>query len=739
MKRIICVAAFAASLTAQANVVPGLNGRLTQVDSLTFYGRRGAAYPNGEVGMAMLNEMCNPGTVTIPWQAAMQPNHPKFGFLIVRVVGDRIEQISDRSFVKHAFTSTNYSGACGTCQNPGTGTVMGINCADTYGAGNNADRTWLGPATEIDPWLGTWNPIGSYFDVGDPAQAGGLVLPPDGVRSLNIAGFDNVKNRVTVQEADFLTAGAAYFYGIHLIHQGEAVANRGDNLASRGFNPVYSGGTWSFGNNAVGQAYGSILQRWPGAVVNTGGNGNDDGRFCVASKVTLLGGGQFHYEYAVHNIDNNRGGATFRVPIDAGATASNFTFGDIDNNPLNDWAATRQGNEIVFTAPANNPLDWNTIYNFGFDANYAASNGVSNLDEARLGAGALTVPVGAMVPSGPPAAIVSNTGHGCGATVCTTSFYEFFANPAAFDLANSGWTMTYANNAYTVGAVQVPYTAPAGSTLTLSDDSEATVALPFSLPYPGGTTNQLVVCSNGFVSPVSNGTAYDPTISGHLTGAPRWAALWHDFNPGVGGQVRVESSASMVRITFVAVPNYSGGGSATFQYSFMPNGDVHVKYSTVTGAGNAYLVGYSPGGASPDPGNRDISATLGTPWSLCAASGAPVALNASARPIVGTTVNLTTTNIPNGTLLGLLILSTTQYNPGLDLTGLGMPGCELYLALDVLSTFPTPGGASVPYSVPNVPALAGVVLMAQSATLTPGINAFGFATSNGVVMVLGLN
>src|SRR5262245_27515959 len=195
MKRIICVAAAtAASLAAQANVVPGLNGRLTQVDRLTYYGRRGAVYPKREIGMAMLNEMCNPGTVTIPWQAAMQPNHPKFGFLIVRVVGDRLEQISDRSYVKHAFTSTNYSGSCGSCINPGTGSVMGINCADTYGAGNNADRTWLGPAPEIDPWLGTWNPIGSYFDIGDPAQAGGLVLPPAGVRSLNTSGFDNVKN-----------------------------------------------------------------------------------------------------------------------------------------------------------------------------------------------------------------------------------------------------------------------------------------------------------------------------------------------------------------------------------------------------------------------------------------------------------------------------------------------------------------------------------------------------------------
>ena len=129
MKRITCVAALAASLTAQANVVPGLDGRLTLVDDLTYYGRRGPAHPNGEIGMAMLNEMCNPGTVQIPWQAAMQPNHPKFGFLIVRVAGDRIEQISDRSFCKHAFTSTNYSGPCGSCmpvKRLGVGTPISV-------------------------------------------------------------------------------------------------------------------------------------------------------------------------------------------------------------------------------------------------------------------------------------------------------------------------------------------------------------------------------------------------------------------------------------------------------------------------------------------------------------------------------------------------------------------------------------------------------------------------------------
>src|SRR5690349_8054618 len=98
MKRIALLslaAPLATGLAAQSNVVPGLNGRLAVVDQLTYWGRRGPAHPGGEVGMSMLNEMCNPGTVQIPWQVAMASNHPKFGFMIARVSNGRIEQIND--------------------------------------------------------------------------------------------------------------------------------------------------------------------------------------------------------------------------------------------------------------------------------------------------------------------------------------------------------------------------------------------------------------------------------------------------------------------------------------------------------------------------------------------------------------------------------------------------------------------------------------------------------------------
>ncbi|MCU0865184.1 MAG: hypothetical protein MUC36_15465 [Planctomycetes bacterium] len=725
----------AAGLAAQSNTVPGLDGRLTVIDDLTYWGRRGAAYPNGQVGLSMLNTMCNPGSVNIPWAAAMQSNHPMFGFQLVRVLNDRIEQINDWSFVKHAFTSTNFSGACGTCQNPGTGSLMGINCSDTYGSGNNGDRVWLGPPSEVNAWLGTWNPVGSYFDIGDPAQAG-YPAAADGVRSLSQSVFDVVRNRMTVNETDLLTPGSVYFYGIQLIHRGEAVANRGDNLASRGTNPSYDtvSGTWSFPNSSA-QTYGSILNRWPGATVDVGQNGNDDGRFFVASKATAIGGGNYHYEYAVHNVDNNRGGATLRIPIDAGAIASNFTFGDIDSNPLNDWTAARVGNEIVFTAPGNNPQNWNTIFNFGFDANFAPGNGAVQIDEARVGPGALFVTIGAKTPSGSTFAQANAVGTGCGGTPgCPTSFYE-----ESFDLANSGYTLALNAGSYTVGSLTGSWIAPAGTSLPAGDDVGSLQALPFSLPFPGGSTNNLWVCSNGFVSSANNGTSFQPSPGDLLSGQRTWAALWRDLNPGAN-TMRFDANAQRAVVTFNAVPNYSGGGTVTFQWQFWATGTVHVIYQAVAGSTET-LVGYSPGGASADPGPVDISAVLAGGLPLCSTPVPPtpsLALAASGRPVLGTSIQLVTSNIPAGSLLGLSILSLNPL-PGIDLTSIGMNGCFLYAGLDAVTNFATPGtSASVPWSLPNTPSLSGTVIASQSATLTVGLNPFGFITSNGVTFVLGV-
>ncbi len=411
---LVAVTAILGSLAAQQNKVSGLDGRLTTISSLTSYGRRGPAHPGGEAGMAMLNTMCNPGTVEIPWYAAMQPDHPKFGFLIARVSDGRIVQISDWSYCKHAFVSTNSTSTCGGTCNRGTsgGSRMGLNCSDTYSQGNNSDRYYLGPPAELDPWLGTWNPVGSYFDRGDPDV--GAPANADGNRSLTRTqanAFDAVKNRITVKETDMLVPGATYFYGIHLMHQGEAAQNRWDNLASRRFTPTWNGSQWSYATTGS-MLHGTILQNWPGATVHQGGNGNEDGSFFVACVVTGPSQGVWHYEYAVHNFDNSRGGQSLRIPLCGSTTFSNAGFRDIDGNTLNDWTWSRVGNELVCQGPSTNPQNWNQIFNFWFDCSSPPVSGDVVIDQSRLGQGAPTVTVRSQIPAG----VVRNVhlGDGCG-------------------------------------------------------------------------------------------------------------------------------------------------------------------------------------------------------------------------------------------------------------------------------------------------------------------------------------
>ena len=115
-------------------------------------------------------------------------------------------------------------------------------------------------------------------------------------------------------------------------------------------------------------------------------------------------------------------------------------------------------------------------------------------------------------------------------------------------------------------------------------------------------------------------------------------------------------------------------------------------------------------------------------------------LRASARPVIGTSIDLASSSIPPAGLLGLTIFGFTEYGNGIDLAFLGMPTCSLYSSLDVLASFlPAIGSGSTPLSIPNVPGLAGTIVSSQSAVMVPGINPFGFVSSNGVRLTLNVN
>ena len=425
MLRIPCLvmaaAALCGDLAAQINSRgPGYDGRLHDIGSPRAWGRRGPAHPGGEVGISFQNDLCNPGSMALAWFAAdgdpagMDEDHPKFGFLVARVVDDRLVQISDWSFCKHAFVSTNSPGPCGSCGSQPWAEQMFVGCSDIYSNANNASRPWLGPPSEINPWLGTWEATGSYFDLGDDGLS-----PIDGVKGLMYAGTDPVKHRVTIQESDLGNSVTSdMWFQIHVIHEGEPVANRGDNLMSRELRMTYNTSLQAWSTSTTGSAtHGSILSRWNGATITEGQNGIDDGRFFVAVKVTGPSiDGMWHYEYAVHNVDNHRGGASFSLPLCSSARVENVGFRDIDKNALNDWTFSHANDVATWSAPAGNAHRWNQLFNFWFDCDVAPGSGNASIAQADLGPGALTVTVPTTVPSWLPAVTVPG---GCGTPACT--------------------------------------------------------------------------------------------------------------------------------------------------------------------------------------------------------------------------------------------------------------------------------------------------------------------------------
>jgi len=116
---------------------------------------------------------------------------------------------------------------------------------------------------------------------------------------------------------------------------------------------------------------------------------------------------------------------------------------------------------------------------------------------------------------------------------------------------------------------------------------------------------------------------------------------------------------------------------------------------------------------------------------------------ANARPVIGTTAQVSLTNIPaalafvsagwSNSMAGSLTLP-------FSLLPYGMPGCDLLqsaeaIALPVTST--GPGAATFSLPLPNIPGLASLQLYLQGWANAPGVNPANLIVSNGVEWVIG--
>lgn len=345
--------------------------------------------------------------------------------------------------------------------------------------------------------------------------------------------------------------------------------------------------------------------------------------------------------------------------------------------------------------------------------------------------------VGYSVPGG--SASAASYGVGC-PDRRATCFEAFDPTTNPFDLGGAvnrvRWTRQAAG--YQVDAGSGALATPGAVALPLGDDDcSAPIPLPFAFPFVGTTAVQtavqIVVASNGFVwlDDMTNDPQPAPYATLLCGGMPRIAAYWADLDPASGGAVHLDSSAASVVVTWAAVPNHFGGGAVTAQLEMFQNGDFELRWGAVTAIQSA-IVGFTPG-MTLLAASTDLSQAAALPVS---GDVLPLQLVSPTRPVLGTTWAPEVRRVPPGSLLGVMIYSTTPV--ALDLTFLGLDGCSLWAALDLTNVlFPIQDGVSSPIVVPNLPALVGFPVAAQVVVAVTGFNAFGAITSNGVLGVVG--
>ncbi len=325
---------------------------------------------------------CNIGNEQLDWfQNTNQ--HPVIAQNLYRLKNNRFEQIG-MSWLKHGFCALQQS-LCGPCTPAGVGcfTKLGVGCSDPYDSNLNGTQSNLGPRSQVNAATGffpyPWSPT-----------------PP--------AAPATIGRRIQTLNDDLnpaLNSGAVYFSeGIYIHPDDAAAGNSANNASYRQFNVgSFSGGGYNLSTTGPTNQQKAALAAWKTfntqvTLVNVDVPG--DGRFTVGFLASDLGGGQWHYEFAVFNLNSHRSGGTFSVPIGEGATISNIGFRDINHHSgepydTTDWNATVADGMITWdttpfaTNQNANALRWATLYNFRFDADTAPEAVMATLGLFRPG------------------------------------------------------------------------------------------------------------------------------------------------------------------------------------------------------------------------------------------------------------------------------------------------------------------------------------------------------------------
>ncbi len=410
-------------------------------------------------------DSCNIGDYPVLWvdQASYLPDfdstqHPVIGQNLYRLKSygaySRFEHLG-QSWLKHGFVSTN-SGACGTCTSTADriwrhslqtfqelgGDVLALNCSDTYGAGLNGSQGGLGAKSIVNPARGT-----SLFiegnGTGDANTRSRLQVPTTDVAS------QPPGTRFYV-DGQYVTADDAQF-----VRPGQGVAfNAMNNLSWREVDASTINGSPTFAGATIQQQPGIFAWKAADASVTLVSVDHDDepnpctgykdpitngpqypagtktirSRYWVAGKATNLGANQWRYEYAVFNLNSDRGANSVSVAYSSSAPApTSLTFhapqwhsGEPYSNAP--WTGAVSGGNLAFSTAqayvqANdtaNAMRWGQLFNFGFTSSQAPTTGPVTIGLFKPGTPTSIAAAGLPVPTVPPPTCAADLDDGSG-------------------------------------------------------------------------------------------------------------------------------------------------------------------------------------------------------------------------------------------------------------------------------------------------------------------------------------
>lgn len=354
-------------------------------------------------GYSVGTHVVNVGDEEMPWAAATN-QHPVIAQHMYRMTNKRIEQIGI-SWVKHGFGSLAWDlFNCG-CVDPADPEVIGVGCSDPYTAGLNGDQAgWrgiagLGPRSEVDAALGMFS-----FPYGSQGKSGNAIY-----------------KRLQVKTSDLdptLNLNAQYFVEAQYVTPHDAQAGNGANsVAHRPVEPTTFNNGWNLqftGDTVPGLP---AIYAWQTAFPDVELSMFDipfdseqyTGTMVLACRVTEEDEG-WHYEYALHNINSNRGVSAIHVPHQSGS-ASNTYFHKAPSHSGEPYSNAPWSFDLVdgvlsavtdpWSVDVNaNALRWGTMVNIAFDSPFPPQTGEVEIELFLPAVGAPIRQVITLIPSG---------------------------------------------------------------------------------------------------------------------------------------------------------------------------------------------------------------------------------------------------------------------------------------------------------------------------------------------------